>query len=227
MMRTAPTLTSVTFVVFMAFNTGVFAAPCSYNLGGNSNGTGTAKVRINGNQLTVTFKNAASDSLYTIWIDHKNRATGELAADYPLDKGALERGVAPAFATTAGVFAGMALDANGVITNGSGDAILNVTLDYDLLALGDSPVVGAELATQGLNRVGGGWLRDYPEDPNVQASLQKTDETTGRPLVHRSTAQGITIQYHPDKITHGHTPGVGGVDHSSAFKGDFAAHCLP
>jgi len=120
----------------------------------------------------------------------------------------------------------MALDANGVITNGSGDATLNVTLDYDLLAPGDSPVVGEELAMQGLNRVGGGWLRDYPEDPNVQASLQKTDETTGRPLVQRSTAQGITIQYHPDKITHGHTPGVGGIDHFPGYNGDFPSSCL-
>lgn len=224
MTRTAPTLTSVAFVAFMACNTGVFAAPCNYDL--EAAGLGTAKVTINNNQLSVTFKHAEPDSLYTIWIDHKNRATGDLAADYPLNKGALERGVAPAFATTAGVFAGMALDANGVITSGAGKANFSVNLDYDLLALGDSPVVGEELALQGQNRVGGGWLRVYPKNPNAQASLQVTDETTGRPLVERSTAQGITIQYHPDQITHGHTPGVGGVDHFSAFKGDFPANCL-
>jgi len=227
MMRTAPIQTSAAFLAFMAFNTGVFAAPCNFDLEAAAEEPGTATVKINDNQLTITFKDAEPDSLYTIWIDHKNRATGELAADYPLNKGALERGVAPAFATTAGVFDGMALDANGVITSGGGNAHFNVNLDYDLLAPGDSPVVGAGLAMQGLNRVGGAWLRVYPKNPNAQASLQVTDQTTRRPKLWRSTAQGITIVYHEDKITHGHTPGVGGVDHFPGFKGDFPAHCLP
>ena len=39
-------------------------------------------------------------------------------------------------------------------------------------------------------------------------------------------AQGITIVFHHDLVTHGFTPGVGGVDHSSAFKGDFPTTCL-
>ena len=62
--------------------------------------------------------------------------------------------------------------------------------DYKLLKPGDSPVVGAELAMQGKNRVGGYWLRVYPEDPTVEASTQVTDPKTGLPLVERATGPG-------------------------------------
>ena len=53
----------------------------------------------------------------------------------------------------------MGLDANAVITDGAGNGVLHAQLDYELLEPGASPVVGEGLAMQGLNRVGGGWLR--------------------------------------------------------------------
>lgn len=186
--------------------------------------------------LNVLIFDADDDTLYTVWVDFRNRArlklTGisfeALSDDYkPLvAKGALERGVAPAFASTAGVTAGMGIDRNGVITNSHGDAELEVVLDYNLLQPGNTPVVGGELAMQGLNRVGGYWLRVYLVDPTVSASLQVTGEDD-LPLLERATAQGITIVRHPDFITHGHTPGVKNVDHFSGFKGDFPEDCLP
>ena len=110
-----------------------------------------------------------------------------------------------------------------------------VQLDYELLRPGDSPVVFGTLAMQGPNRVGGHWMRIYdpPKKKKAKetASLQLTDgddddDDDGLPLLERSTPQGITIVRHPDFVTHGHTPGVGGVDHFSAFKGDFPAACL-
>jgi hypothetical protein len=175
----------------------------------------------------IVFRGVRPDALYTLWTDHRNRATGDLADDYPIDQGALPRGVAPTFATITRVTSGMGLDRNGVVTDEFGNAIRFLILDYRLLEEGVSPVVGAQLATQGLNRVGGGWLRVY-ENPHVDvaASLQKTNPKTGLPLVGRSTAQGITIVVHPDRVTHGHTPGVGGVDHFPAFSGDFPDECL-
>ena len=204
---------------------GSCAVKCAYDLTPAAGQPGKARVSIVDKRLMIRFRDANPDALYTTWIDHRNRATRQLAADYPLNKGALPRGVAPAFATTTGVVAGMGLDPNGVVTDSRGRATLNVKLDYDLVATGDSPVVGAELATQGLNRVGGAWLRIYPVDPTVAASLQVTDPNTGLPVLERSTPQGITVVVHPDKVTHGHTPGVGGVDQVSAFSGDFPAEC--
>ncbi len=183
--------------------------------------------------LEVEIVAARPDTLYTVWIDFRNRASLLLADDYKglLLKGALPRGVAPAFATTAGVTAGMGIDPNGIITDDQGEVEFKAILDYNLLKRGDSPVVGDELAMQGLNRVGGYWLRRYPKTkpktiPDVAASLQKTDPDTGLPVVERATAQGITIVRHADFITHGHTPGIGGVDHFSGFKGDFPDDCL-
>lgn len=197
---------------------------CTFEL--TSVDQGTAKVKIKGKKLKIKVKNARPHTLYTIWLDYKNRDTGLLADDYPLDAGAIGRGVAPAFATTAGVTAGMGLDENAFVTNDNGRAKFKVKLDYRILDAGASPVVGGEISMQGLNRVGGYWLRKYPVDPTVDSSLQSVHPYTGLPLVERSTVQGITIQYHPDYISHGHTPGVGGVDHSGAFKGDIPAECL-
>ncbi len=201
---------------------------CRYDLTNASNQSGSAKVVIKSNgKLKIKFRDASPNTLYTVWIDHLNRAEGALTPDYPLDKGALERGVAPAFAIKAGVTSGMGLDPNGVITDEDGDAILRVKLDYSLLKPGDSPVVGAQLAMQGLNRVGGGWLRQYPEPVDVTASSQiPTEDDPTVAKVERSTAQGITIVQHPDYITHGHTPGVGGVDIFGGFFGDFPVDCL-
>jgi len=199
---------------------------CSYTLDNSSDQPGKAIVKFfSNNELVVIFKGANPNTLYTTWVDHRNRSQVELAPDYPLDQGAISRGVAPAFKSTQGVVAGMGLDANGVVTDAYGNAVMKVTLDYDILEKGDSPVVGAELAMQGLNRVGGGWLRTYPLDPNVSASLQVIDPKTGLPILPRSTPQGITIVKHPDQVTHGHTPGVGSVDNFSAYKGDFPSNC--
>ena len=202
---------------------------CSYQLDNSSGQPGTAKVVIKANdKLVVKFKNARPYTLYTIWVDHKSRVTGELASDYPLDQGALERGVAPAFATTQGVTSGIGMDANAVITNANGDAKMVAKLDYSLLSQGSSPVVSGELTMQGLNRVGGAWLREYPQPVDVLPSVQTpTTQDITVASIPRSTAQGFTIVRHDDFITHGHTPGVGNVDHFSAFKGDFPESCLP
>lgn len=233
---------------------------CEYQLTTATGEPGDAFVAIHGTELEIEVVGARANTLYTVWIDFKNRGTGELAADYPschgipknpncdddpdLDKGALPRGVAPAFETTAGVTAGMGLDENAFITDELGNAVFESELDYELLRPGDSPVVGAELTMQGRNRVGGYWLRQYetapyppmlcpdptdPTSPCPMASLQVVDPQTGLPRLHRATAQGITIVGHNDFITHGHTPGVGGVrggpgDHFPGFKGDF--HCV-
>lgn len=201
------------------------AGTCTYKLTPAAGQPGTARVTITNNRFTVKFRRARPNTLYTVWIDFRNRASGELTLDYPLDKGALPRGVAPTFASTAGVKSGMGLDKNAIITGGRGNATLNVTLDYDLFEPEGSPVVGEGLTMHGLNRVGGGWLRVYPERPDIVASTQLTDRKTGLPLLERSTAQGITIVGHPDRISHGHTPGVKNVDHFSAYSGDFPFDC--
>lgn len=203
------------------------AASCSYQLTPAAGQAGSASVSIQDNNFRIDFDFVNPDALYTIWVDFKNRATGQLADDYPSANGALPRGVAPLFATTAGVTAGMGLDSNGVITDDDGNGSLSRTLDYNLLDPGASPVIGAQFVMQGPNLVGGGWLRVFSEPLDASASLQVVDPNTGLPLVQRSTAQGITVVFHPDFITHGHTPGVKGVDHRSAFSGDFPSDsCL-
>ncbi|MFQ5990535.1 MAG: hypothetical protein ACE5K9_11535 [Candidatus Methylomirabilales bacterium] len=181
---------------------------------------GSARVSIREDRLRIKIRDAQPDTLYTVWVDFKSRATDELSDDYPLPA-AIERGVAPAFATTAGVTEGMGLDQNGIITDDRGRGESRVDLDYNLLEERASPVVSADLALQeGLHRVGGYWLRIYRAD-----GLQDTDPRTGLPLVKRATAQGITIVGHFDFVTHGHTPGTGGVDHFDAFFGDFPDDC--
>ena len=209
-----------------SFFTVVPTTRCNYDLTPAPGQPGKANVSVDGLDLQIRFRGANPLTLYSIWIDHRNRATGELAADYPLDKGAANRGVAPGFATTTGVTSGMGLDINGLVTDAQGNGTIKLELDYDLLATSGSPVVGAQLAMQGLNRVGGGWLRIYPVDPATTASRQVTDPKTGLPRLELSTAQGITVVRHLDKLTHGHTPGVGGgVDHTPGFFGDFPAKC--
>lgn len=188
-----------------------------YTMTTSSSATGEAIATIDGTQLSVAVKGGAPNSLYSVWVDFRSRATLTVTPDYPA--GALARGVAPAFATTQGVTAGMGPDANSFFTDGNGDALFTVALDYELLTAGDSPVVHAGLAMQGANRIGGHWMRVHEFDN--AASLQMTDPVTGLPLLRRATAQGLTIVRHPDTVTHGHTPGVGGVDHFSAFSGDF------
>jgi hypothetical protein len=213
---------------------------CSYYLETAKGETGAAKVTIKGTVFVIQFWRATPNKLYTIWTDHRNRATGKLAPDYPNPEttDSLARGVAPTFATTAGVTSGMGLDPNAVVTDRYGNAKMYIVLDHELLKAGDSPVVGAGLAMQAApgqkippkmrpNRVGGGWMRVY-EKPKKDhgASAQKIDRKTRRPLVERSTAQGITVVRHEVKISHGHTPGVGGVDHMPGFNGDFPKWCF-
>ncbi len=196
-------------------------ALCRYTLTAADGQTGTATVTVRRRGLKVKIRGGTPSTLYTVWVDHRNRASGELADDYPLDEGGLPRGVAPAFASNAPVYDGMSPDPNALVTDAAGNGVLDVELDYNLLEAGSSPVVGGELATQGANVVGGYWLRQYGIDPATAASAQLTDPKTGSPLLQRSTPQGMTIVRHPDMVTHGHSPGVGDVDHFSAFKGDF------
>ncbi|MFQ5540164.1 MAG: hypothetical protein ACE5FB_07140, partial [Candidatus Binatia bacterium] len=115
---------------------------CKYQL--TTTDVGIANVRIKDDRLRVKIHGARPDTLYTVWVDFRNRESDELPDDYP-DQG-IERGVAPAFASTAGVTAGVGLDPNGIITDDDGDAKLRVKLDYNLLEPGASPVVGTELA---------------------------------------------------------------------------------
>lgn len=189
----------------------------SYQMAASSGEIGTAFATVETSRLSIKVRGAHPNSLYTVWIDYKNRFTDMLSLDYPA--GAIERGVAPAFATTQGVTSGMGLDANAFVTDGNGNADFTVALDYNLLEGGSGPVVYGGLSMQGPNRVGGQWMRVYKgaTDPELQA----TDDTTGLPLVQRATAQGLTIVRHPDKVSHGMTPGVGDVDHFAGFKGDF------
>jgi len=191
----------------------------SFELPPSTGEIGRCFVTIDENQLSLSVVGAHPDSMYTIWVDFRNRATLTYPEDYPPN--AESRGVAPAMASTQGVTSGIGRDRNSFVTDGQGNATFTVTLDYELLDRGDSPVVFGQLSMQGPNRVGGQWMRVYENDDPANASLQQTDPTTGLPLVRRATAQGLTIVRHPDMVTHGMTPGVGGVDHSPGFAGDF------
>lgn len=212
------------------------ATSCVYELNPASGQTGTVLVNIRPNSLRMRVRGAAPNTMYTIWTDHRSRATGQMAADFPspgpvqdpetgYHRGsAFARGVMPAVATTAGITSGMGLDGNAFVTNARGNANFRVRLDYNLLEPGASPVIAEDLAMQGANIVGGSWLRWFT-GPVAAASIQAVDED-GLPLVVRSTAQGFTVQRHDDPTSHGHSPGVGGVDHFGAWNGDFPAECM-
>ncbi len=176
----------------------------------------TAKVEVKGKKLKVELKNAQPNTLYTVWVDFRLRPDKTLPPDFP----AAAQGVAPAFGIADPVYNGIRPDLNAIFTDKKGKGKLDINLDYNLLDEDASPVVGMELSQQGLNRVGGYWLRVYPVDPNTAASNQLVD-SDGSPLVVKGTAKGLTIVRHPDFITHGHTPGVKDVDHMSAFFGNF------
>lgn len=217
---------------------------CKYLLDTIPGAIGTAEATITSTELRIEILGAERKTLYTVWVDYRDRGEPKtLAADYPnLDANpgldlshsgeGIGRGVAPAFATTAPVFDGMGIDLNGVVTDAHGNARLRISLDYNLLGNGTGPVVAADLVEQDpnlvdpdavvVNRVGGGWLRIYSKPLSLGASLQKVDRSSGLPMIYRSTVQGLTIQSHgKDKVTHGHTPGVKSVDHFGAFNGDF------
>ena len=206
---------------------------CVYTLTQSGGETGTAVANITPRSLRLRVRGAAPNRVYTIWTDHKNRATGLLAPDYPpfpvdpttsLHADPHPRGVAPTFASTAGVTSGMGRDLNSFVTNGQGNANFRVRLDYNMLEPGASPVIAGDLAMQGANIVGGSWLRVFTAAV-VAASVQAVDGN-GLPVLKRSTAQGLTVQRHEDPVTHGHFSGTGGVDHFSAWKGDFPAGCV-
>lgn len=219
------TITSLVFSATLLLSSAVNANPtynCQYRLAAAENGS-SARVNIMGEMLNIKVRRAKPDTLYTVWIDFRNRATLTIPDDYP--SGAIARGVAPAFASTAGVTAGMGMDENGFMTDGNGNANFYVKLDYEVLKTGASPVVAADLTMQGENRVAGAWMRSYAVDPDTAASVQVIDSATHLPVVEKSTAQGLTIVGHFDNITHGHTPGVGNVDHFPGFNGDFPDRC--
>ena len=178
----------------------------------------TAEVEVKGKKLKVELKDAHPNTLYTVWVDFRVRPDKTLPSGFP----AAAQGVAPAFGISDPVYNGIKPDLNAIFTDNNGKGKLDINLDYNLLDSEASPVVGAELSQQGLNRIGGYWLRLYPTDPNTAASNQIVDND-GTPLVIKATAQGLTIVRHPDFITHGHTPGVKDVDHMSAFFGNFPA----
>jgi len=207
------------------------ATSCVYQL--QASGAGTAVVNIKPRSLRIRVRGALPNTMYTVWTDHKSRATGQLAPDfpqYPVDPATSyhgnphPRGVMPAVATTAGLTSGMGLDGNAFVTNANGDANFRVRLDYNLLEPGASPVIAEDLAMQGANIVGGSWLRMFTQ-PVAVPSVQAVDEN-GLPIVVRSTAQGFTVQRHDDPTSHGHFPGTGGVDHFGVWKGDFPAECV-
>ena len=200
------------------------SAECSFYLTPASGHPGSAKVHIVNNNVSVKFRGTYAVTQYTVWIDFKNRATGRITADYPLDQGS-DVALSPAFASTAGVKSGMGMDPNGVVTDKEGDGIFKTKLDYEVFLSGAAPVVGKQLAAQGQNRVSGSWLRVYPSDPEAKPSLQSTDEVTGMPKLQRATAQGISVMFHADKVTHGHTPGISGLDYFPAFRADFPISC--
>lgn len=205
---------------------------CDFTLATAGDEAGSAHVYIKHNKLKVDFRNAKPDTLYTIWVDFRSRATGIVAGDYPFEDSratlftgvGIGRGVAPAFAKTAPVYEGMRLDENSIVTDFDGNADFEVDLDYDLLGYGTCPVVAAALSLQGDNRVGGSWLRRYGEQLMNGASPQRL-MADGTPQLALATAEGLTIVGHTRKVTHGHTPGVGGVDHFPAFIGDFPQEC--
>jgi len=209
------------------------ATSCIYELNAVDGETGTALVNIRPHSLRMRIRGAAPNTMYTIWTDHLSRATGQLAPDfppYPVDPltsyhaNPHPRGVMPAVATTAGITSGMGPDGNAFVTNANGDANVRVGLDYNLLEPGASPVIAEDLAMQGVNIVGGSWLRMYTL-PVAVPSVQAADEN-GLPIVVRSTAQGFTVQRHDGPASHGHFPGFGGVDHFGAWNGDFPAECM-
>jgi hypothetical protein len=207
-------------------------ADCTYELKADQ---GTATAVITSNSLSIEYKNAKPDTVYTAWIDFQSRATGLLSADYPVASNsavdisksgpAMGRGVAPTFATTDPVYEGMRLDINSVKTDKYGNGKIVVKLDYNLLKKGDSPVVADMFTMPGGNVIGGSWLRTYEKNVADSASSQRLD-ANGVPIVVRATAVGLTLVGHFLPFTHGHNPGVGGVDHFPGASGDFPAHCM-
>jgi hypothetical protein len=194
---------------------------CNYMLNQAEGGKGQAEIRIDKKKLRVVIDGAERDTLYTVWIDFRMRSQGKSKPPgFPPGVPA----VSPAIPTDKGVTNGIGLDRNGIMTDKKGRANVIISLNYELLKAGSSPVVGG-LARQGLNVVGGFWMRQYSVDPLTAASSQNVTKDFKPELVY-STAAGITMVRHPDTITHGHSPGNGDVDFSSAWSGDFPNKCL-
>ena len=211
---------------------------CTYklDLGDEETGQGTAIASIAPIGIRIAIRGAKPNTLYTVWTDFRNRATGNVTADYPIPENTnvdisrtgpgVARGVAPTMATQIPVYEGTRWDRNAVMTDAQGNAKFTRKLRYNLLLKGKSPVVAESLTMQGENRVGGSWLRMY-EKPLAKGPSRQVLNKFNRPVIARATAQGLTIVGHFIPLTHGHTPGVGGVDHFPGFKGDFPASCKP
>ena len=212
-------------------------AICEYtlDLSDEEEGQGTAVASITSSGIRIVFSGAKPNTLYTIWTDFRSRATGMVAADYPIPENAdvdisrtgpgVARGVAPTMATFHPVYEGMKRDRNAVMTNSKGDAVFNSKLKFNLLGKGESPVVAESFSKQGNSIVGGSWMRMYEEPLDNGPSRQVLDKSN-RPVIVGATAQGLTIVGHFIPLTHGHSPGVGGVDHFPGFKGDFPSSCM-
>lgn len=206
---------------------------CTFMLATSTGSMGTAEATVTSDSLTIQYSGALPNTLYTIWIDYRSRATGAMSADYPIQGGSVDltntgagigRGVSPCISTTDPVYEGMRVDLNGIITDDDGDATIEIDLNYDLLgAVGESPVTAASLSMAGDNRLGGSWLRMYETSVTGGASSQVLVD--GIPQVVRATPAGITIVGHFLPFSQGHTPGVGGVDHFGGYNGDFPSEC--
>ncbi|NND00118.1 MAG: hypothetical protein HKN85_08050 [Gammaproteobacteria bacterium] len=193
---------------------------CKYTLTQSGGEMGIARVNIRNKKFKVKLRGAQADKLYTVWIDFRMRADG---SSLPVGFPATARVVAPAMASDAGVSNGIGPDENVLITDSDGDAQATFHLDYKVLQTDAMPVVGG-LTMQGLNVVGGYWMRQYAVDQDSMASIQIVDKPYSPSLV-RSTAAGVTIVRHDDTISHGLAPGTKNVDHFSAWNGDFPASC--
>ena len=64
----------------------------------------------------------------------------------------------------------------------------------------------------------------YTKPLSTGASVQVVRR--GLPLLQLATVKRLVIVGHFDKVTHGHTPGVKGVDRFSGFKRDIPGDCL-
>lgn len=173
----------------------------------NTDGFGSAMIKVESEELKIKLRNAKANTLYTVWVTFSG------SPDRP-DGSA---GSAPAYAVDAPVYNGMRPDLNAIFTDDAGDGMLTAELDYNIMQVGAAPVTTG-VNTQGDNRVGRDWMRVFANGGTSPASVQVVDEN-GTPLVQRATATGLAIVSHPDNTTHGGTPGVKGIDQNPAFNG--------
>ena len=91
--RVLPLISSIALVTLGALAIEAHAQTiCRYDLTPSSGQPGTATVDITVNRFQIEFSNANPNTLYTIWADHRNRTTLQLADDYPLGEGRVTKG---------------------------------------------------------------------------------------------------------------------------------------